>query len=1017
MFITDFSVRKPVTALMLVLIIVVLGVVSFSKLPIDLLPDLEFPLVSIITEYGGIGPEEMELSVTRLVESSANRVDGVKNIYSVSQRGVSVVRVEFDWGTDMNLACQEIREKLDELGTGYFGLPEDSKRPIIAKYNMADMPLMFMSLSGKGIDVHQLKETAEDYMQNQLEAVEGVAWVAIFAGAPREVLVSLDRDLLSAYGISITQVIQKLSSENIDATSGNLKEGYKDYLIRVKGKFKRVLDIKDMVLTVRDGVPIHLGDVGRVYDTYGEQLVYSRTNLLPSIGIMVMKQAGTNTVRVCNRARKKLREIEEYLPEGMTVRIGFDQAEYIEKSIGNLGSNALWGGILAVFILWFFLRHIRPLVIISLAIPISLLGACIPIYFSHMTLNMMSLGGIALAIGMLLDNSIVVLENAFRRMQEEKESRIEAARKGASEVAGPIVASTFTTIGVFIPIAFTTGIAARIFRELALTVSYSLLASLFLALTMVPMMVSKILRVNLYKKEERSFLGIRDKYEKLLPWVLARPWKTVVIALVLFCLSLLLIFPIGKEFMPTANDRMFMAGICLPQGTRLEETNKVAGEVEKILVSLPELETEQVMVGIAQGGSGSETLASNEMMVIVRLVEAEKRKRTTPEVIEEVRERISVFPQIEKSNFTNLQTMSVGGGEGKPVDIKIFGKDLPTLAGLSGEVKKRIEKIDGLRDVEETFAYGNPELQIEFDREKCAQYGLTVRDVVSVLDAAIAGKIATRFEDMGEEIDVRVRLMEKDRVSLYDIKRIFLLSPGGVKVRLGDIAKINKAAGPNKIVRENQKRKVAILANISQKKDLGHIMAEVKKRLAGLALPTGYFIEYGGSYKDMMESFMSLGIAFLLAILLIYMIMAAQFESLLHPFVIMFSIPFALVGVLWALFLSGMNLSVNAFIGVIMLSGIVVNNGIVLVDYINRLRREGMEKKEAIPRACHIRFRPILMTALTTILGVAPMVFIGGSGAEMRRPLAIAVMGGLLVGTIVTLVIMPAVYSILDRKK
>ena len=518
-----------------------------------------------------------------------------------------------------------------------------------------------------------------------------------------------------------------------------------------------------------------------------------------------------------------------------------------------------------------------------------------------------------------------------------------------------------------------------------------------------------------YRGEEKSFSTIRDKYRRILSWSISHPGKIITIALMVLFLSLLLVLPIGKEFMPAVNDRMFMIGISLPEGTKLEETDKVAKEVEKILMSLPELETEQVIVGIAGGGSGQETAASHQLMVIVRLVDAQERRRTTPEVIEEVREKISILPQIERADFLNLQTMSMGGGEGKPVEIKVFGKNLPTLAELSRDVRGRIEGIEGLRDVEETFAYGSPEMQVKFDREKSARYGLSVVDVASVLEAAIAGKVATRFEEQGEEIDVRVRLREEDRFSLSDIRKISILTPKGIEVQLGDIARIHKSIGPSEILRENQKRKASVLANISQRRDLGHIMEEVRDRLAGFKMPQGYFIEYGGSYKSMMESYGSLGIAFLLAMLLVYMIMAAQFESLLHPFVIMFSIPFALVGVLWTLFLTGVNLSVNAIVGVVMLSGIVVNNGIVLIDCINRLRREGVEKTEAIIRATQIRFRPILMTTSTTILGVAPMVFMRGSGAEMRRPLALAVMGGLLFGTMITLIIMPAVYSALDN--
>ena len=1012
MFITDFSVKRPVTALMFVLVIVVLGLISFSRLPIDLLPDLEFPMAAVMTEYEGVGPEEIEESVTRLIESSVNRVDGVKNIYSSSQRGSSVVTVEFDWGMDMNVAAQEIREKIDELGTGHFGLPEDSKRPIIAKYSMEGMPVMFLSLSGGNMPVHELKRLADDYIQNQLEAVEGIAWVVTFSSSEREILVSLDRERLSAYHIPISQVIQRLSAENIDQSSGHLKEGYKDYLIRTKGKFTQVADLEKIILTMRNGSPVYLRDVAQVLDTVAEIQLLTRTNSEPSVGIMMMKQTGVNTVKVCQRAREEIKEIEKRLPGGAKMRITLDQSEYINKAIGNLGGNALWGGILAISILFFFLRNPRPLTVIGLAIPISLLAACIPIYFGKMTLNMMSLGGLALAIGMLLDNSIVVLENIFRWMQEHKASRIIAAEKGGSEVAAPIIASTLTTIAVFVPIAFTTGIAAQIFREFALTISFSLAASLFLALTLVPMMASKILRVKIPKSDKNHTQRLRGGYGRLVSWALAHPAKVIIPLFLLFLVSLSLIIPIGKEFMPSANDRMFIIQVTLKEGTKLEETDKVADKIEKILLALPELETEQVIVGLEHE---SDTLAPEKALVITRLVRAEERKRTTEEVVEEVRQKVSLLPQIENLNFANLQSMSMGGGGSKPVEIKIFGKDLPTLAQLSKNARKIVERISGIRDVEETFTFGSPEMQIKFDREKCARYGLSVGEVSSILEAAIAGKVATRFEEEGEEVDVRVRLREKDRLSLPDLRRIPLFTPQGIEIQLADIAEIYKSTGPGKILRENQNRKVSVQANISQRRDLGHLMEEVRKELADLKLPLGYFVEYGGSYENMQESFVSLGIAFLLAILLVYMIMAAQFESLVYPFVIMFSIPFALAGVLWALFLSGVNLSANAFIGVIMLAGIVVNNGIVLVDYINRMRREGLETREAIIRATETRLRPILMTTLTTILGITPMVFMGGSGAEMRRPLALAVIGGLLFGTVVTLILIPVVYNLLDR--
>jgi HAE1 family hydrophobic/amphiphilic exporter-1 len=1015
MFLPEFSVNKSITSLMIILVIVVLGMAAVTRLPVDLFPDITFPMITIYTMHEGVGPEEIENSVTRLIEASVNRVEGIKNIYSISQRGASLVFAEFDWGKDMNLAAQNVREKIDELGTGMFGLPEETKRPIIYKYDLAEMPLMFFSVAGKDRDIHEVKDLVDDYMKGPLEAVEGVGFVQVFSGAPREILVSLEREKLNAYNISLSKVVQRLKEENIDSSSGHLKEDYRDYLVRVRGKFEEVEELKKLVLARREGSSIYLGDIAKVFDTYGEQRVYPRANREPSVMVGVMKQSGENTVQVSRRAWKKIQDIKKRLPPDIFIVSGFDQAEYINRAIGRVGANVLWGGILALIILFLFLRHPRPTIIISLAIPISLLAAFIPMHFMGTTLNMMSLGGLALAIGMLLDNSIVVLENIFRRMEEEKEHRLKAAKEGASEVGGPIVASTLTTIAVFVPILFISGIAARLFRELALTITFSLLASLIVALTLVPMMASKILNVKFYSREKTGALfGLRERYKNFLSLVLKRKGLTILSAFILLILSGLLIIPLGKEFMPRPEDRMFIIQLSLPQGTRLEETNKLARQMEEIIHTFPELETEQAVVGIDQGGSSQENLAPEAAFFIVKLVDRKKRKRSTSEIIDLLRDKLSVFPQIEKIDFGNIGTFAMGGYGQKPVEVKIFGRDLPTLANLSKEVAKKMSEIEELKDIEEKLVYGSPEIQIRLDREKSAHFGLEMSRVARNLEAAIEGKVATRFESKGEEIDVRVRLREEDRASLEDIEKIPLFTSRGTRLHLGDVARIYKSRGPGEITRENQERKAAILANIVSKKDVGRVMGKVQEKLKKVALPSGYFIEYGGEWKKMRETFRDLGIAFLLGALLVYMIMAAKFESLVHPLAIMFAIPFSLIGVIWALFLGGANLSANALIGVIVLAGIVVNNGIVLVDYTNKLRERGLSKEEAIIKAGAVRLRPVLMTALTTIGGVSPMIFMGGSGAEMRRPLALAIFGGLLFGTILTLVIVPTIYSILD---
>jgi HAE1 family hydrophobic/amphiphilic exporter-1 len=632
-------------------------------------------------------------------------------------------------------------------------------------------------------------------------------------------------------------------------------------------------------------------------------------------------------------------------------------------------------------------------------------------FFADMTINMISLGGLALAVGMVVDNSIVVIENIFRHMQEKGEDRLTAAKRGASEVGIAITASTLTTVAVFVPIVFTTGLAARIFRDLALTVTFALLSSLFVAVTLVPMMASKLLATEQSGQAEgRLFPRIKERYRRVIAWVLDHKWTTVGVANLLWISSLFILIIMGKEFMPTANDETFMIEIELPRGTRLEETDKIAKQVEKLILQMPEVESEHAVVGHSSAG---DNLDSKLAFFIVNLADQSKRVRTVEQVNDDIRKRALQIPGIVKYNFVNLQSRSLGTGGGKPIEVKIFGNDLGVLSNLSKEAARRMNQIEGLVDVEETFTFGSPELQIRFDRERMAQLGLDVSRVARVMETAVKGTVASRYREMGEEIDIRVRLSEKDRDSILDLNTATLTTPAGGQVRLADVASVEIGSGPVRIFRDDQKRTVSILAN-TLGRDLDSIVSDVRKSLSTLSLPMGYYIEYGGSYEDMRDSQKQLLLAFLLAVVLVYMIIAAEFESLVHPFTIMFSVPFAFTGSIWALYLAGMTLSVNSIIGVIMLAGIIVNNGIVLIDYVNQLRAEGMEVKEALIEAGATRLRPILMTTLTTILALTPMAVMGGSGSEMRRPLAVSLIGGLAFGSALTLFVMPTAYYLYD---
>jgi len=1011
-YIADFSVRRAVAATMMVLIVIVLGTTAFFRIPIDLLPELTFPVAAVLTEYEGVGPEEIENSLTKIIEGAASRVDGVKEVRSTSERGVSIVTVEFDWGTNMDLAVQNIREEIDMIPD--FVFPDDADDPRIMRFDPSDIPLMGLGVSGGGNNPVQLEKITEDYLQDPITGVEGVASVLIFGAMPREILVAVDQEKLTAAGLGLDTIVARLRGENFNLSIGSLKEGYKDYLVRALGEFKSVSEIEDVVLGAKNGNVIRVGDVARIYDTHAENQVISRDNLQPTAMMMLVKQSGANTVEVSKKVWEKIDEISPHLPPGIELITMFDSADFINRAIGDVWSNLLWGSLLAVIVLYLFLRHLRPVAIIAIAIPTSLLAAFLPMYFMGMTINMISLGGLALAVGMVVDNSIVVLENIFRHMQEKGEDRMTAAKKGASEVGIAITASSFTTVAVFVPIVFTQGLASRIFRDLALTVTFALLSALFVAVTLVPMMASKLLSVEKRRKEGRFFTRIKEAYKGIIAWVLDHKIITMGTTNILFvsAIAIALSPMMGKEFMPTANDDTFMIEIELPRGTRLEETDRISKKIEALVLEMPEAEAVHSVIGHS---ANSDTMDPKGAFFVVNLKDQSQRQRTVEAVNNDLRRQVQQIPGINKYNFVNLQSQSMGGSGGKPIEVKIFGKDLGTLSALSRKAASRIEKVEGVVDVEETFQFGSPELQIEFDRERMAQLGLSIAQVAVPMETAVKGTVASRYREMGEEFDIRVRLSEKDRDSLVDLNAISFTTPRGNQIRLSDVANVEVGSGPVRIFRDDQKRSVSIVSNyLEQEHDLNGVVTDIKMSLSEMSLPMGYYIEYGGSYEDMQESKVQLTLAFLLGALLVYMIIAAEFESLIHPFTIMFAVPFAFTGSIWVLYLAGMTLSVNSGIGVIMLAGIIVNNGIVLIDYVNQLRAEGMEIREALIEGGATRLRPVLMTTLTTILALVPMAVMSGAGSEMRRPLAVSLIGGLALGSVLTLVVIPTAYYLWD---
>ena len=1019
MNIPTFSVNRKINVLMLTLIVCLFGVIAFTRIGIDMMPDLEYPFVSVITTYEGVASEDIENLVTRPIEEAISTVKRVSTVKSISKEGVSVVMVEFEWGTLLDFAAQDVRDKISWLADL---IPEDADSPMVVKFNMSDMPILFYGITGME-DTIKLRQYVKDNIKTRIERLDGVASCWISGGLEREINVFVDRDRLSAYNLSISQVIETLKRENLNISAGHVSKGYTEYLVRTLGEYKSLAPISNTIVAIKGGTPIYIKDIATVTDTHKEIRNYSRTNKKDSLVMMVLKQSGANTVKVIDRVKNAIQEMRAEIPEGVKFHAVIDHSRIIKKVVKRTNFNAIEGAILAVMVILLFLGNWRPTLIISLAIPLSVVTTFMGIYALDYTFNIMTLGGLALGIGMLVDNAVVVIENTFRHLDELGEDRNVAAKAGATEVGMAITASTFTTMAVFLPMVLTSGIAGKLSRPLAVTVCLALLASLFVSLTIVPMVASSILRGKRRDKEGREpvksrFEPIRNIYKRSLVFAL-RHRKTVLGATALLIAGTIYMVPrLGMEFMPKQDMPILSMIAKMPVGTNLEETNRVIKTIEDIVLDQPETLYITPFIGLSEvtkmdlaWGMGAADV--NEAEIMVKLVDKEERVRSSDEITDAIRERL---PKVQDAefNFIDIGEIMMGGGGESPIEIKVFGKDLSVLKEISTSIAEKCRDIPGFKDIELSFKSVKPEIQIKVDREKAARLGLTVGTIGRTVKEAFLGIVAGRYRIGGDEYDLRVRLQDIDRNSVSDIRNINISSPLGPQIPLYQVAEIGYGKGPVEITREDQERKVAVKGNYFGR-DLGSIVNDIKERVARVSLPEGYFVKFGGRYQDMQEAFSSLAWSLLIAILLVYMIMAAQFESLVTPFVIMFTVPLAFIGVVFGLYGFGKTLSVPALMGVLILTGIVVNNAIVMIDYINRLKKSGIEFGEAIIEGASVRVRPILVTAITTILGMLPMALSHTEGAELRSPMAVAVASGLLFSTFLTLFIIPIIYSIVNR--
>jgi len=1015
----EFSVNRRVTVTMLTVLVVILGIVAFLMLGFEMLPDLDYPTISIVTYYPGASSQDVEEVVTKPLETAIAGVKNIKNIQSESIENISLILVEFVWGTNLDFAAQDLRDAID-MSLDY--LPEDSERPMVVKFNLAEMPVIYFGVTGMS-NTFELKKILEDEVEPKLKHLDGVASIMMMGGDEPEKKIIIDKVKLEQNGISIDEVVQIIGAQNLNMSAGYVDEGISEFMIRSLGEYTSIDEIANTPISItQSGQTIYVKDIAEVVDGFKEVRYHVRTNHKPTVMLWISKESGANTLKVSKRVKTELERIKKVIPPDIDFVEIFDQGEIVSRITSKTGNTVIYGGILAIIIMFLFLRNWRPTLIISLAIPISIIATFIPIYLAKFTLNIMTLGGLALGVGMLVDNSIVVIENIYRHL-EKGMKRFEAAKLGASQVGMAITASTLTTIAVFAPMIFAGGFTGQLIRGLALTVAFALFASLFVALTIVPMLASIIFKKRASGEEYKQATGglfkkLRNFYLRVLEWVLHHRGKTIVVTLAFFVLAIVLIPFMGAEFMPKSDMPMQVMTIRAPVGTSLDQTSKRVGNIENIILDIPEVIDVMSATGAMTEGMAAadptNPQGSNEAQIFFRLKFKEERDLTADQVKDLIRSKLPPLENVEVK-FMDMSGEMMGGSSA-PISIKIYGKDLDYLRRLSKEIEDKITVIPGIVDVQNSYRQAKPELHISINRDKAFQYGLTTAQIESTIRTATYGTVAGIFRQSGEEIDILVRYDKENRNSIKDLENITITSPMGFTIPLKQVATWEIGEGPLTISHEHQTRKVTITANLSGT-DLQSSVQQIKAELKDITenLPLGYFIEYGGAYEDMQESFVTLFYALLLAALLVYVILASQFESFRQPFVIMFTLPLAYIGVIYILVATGTTLNVISFVGLIVLSGIVVNNGIVLIDHINQLRREGLDKKKSITQACSDRMRPVLITAITTIGGMFPMAISTGQGAEMRAPLAIAVIGGLITATFFTLLIIPMIYSLIER--
>jgi len=1039
MSLAEFSLKRPIAVIMFFAGVILLGVISFSRLQQELLPPITYPQISVVTFYKDAAPEEIEMLVTKPIEEAVGTVGGLKSMSSVSREEVSLVIGEFDWGINVDMAGLSVREKIDLIKEK---LPRGSSEPIVVKYNPFKFPVIILNVTGKR-PPEDLLSIAKKQIKNELEKIDGVASCDIRGGREKEILVEVDQARLFASGVSILEVAEALKKTNLNYPAGTLEEKFYEQLLRTIGEFEKVAEIENVPISFAEEEQqkerqaqelkgetayykkppvvknyILLKDVAKVKETIKEKESISRYNKTENITIAIQKKADANTVALSKIIKQRLKGLKKEVPSDVKMEIVYDQSKFIKEAINDVANAAWQGGILSFLVLFLFLRDVASSLIITVSIPLCILVTFCFMYFRGITLNIISLGGLALGVGMVVDTSTVVIENVFRHKRAIADS-VRATILGTDEVVAPITSSTLTTVVVFLPMIFVIGISGQIFKELAFTVIVALLASLAVSFTITPILIARAAESRNYGHlEEFAFISkIREKYKYLIGNFLAKKEKNLMVVFLVFVLSVLYFSYLAKkEFMPKVDQGQFIIKVNLTPGSTLGATDSIVKIIENELSRLEDVKDITVNIGSAKKETSKDVLkalAPHQGQIVVGL--KNRRHNSTEDVIHILKDKLESqnLGSAELEFVLQESVLESALQQGAPIILEVKGNDINKLKEITGLIKQELKDVEGIYGMRDSSALPSPETKVRVQKDKAAAYGLSVSDVAFAAQTAIEGRVASKFKEAGEEIDIKVRLRNEDRKDLNKIRRLIVRTPTDMSLPISEVAYIAKGKGPTEIQHQDQQRVIFVSAYI-YKRSLNSVADDLNKLISRINIPSNYSVTLTGENLKMRESFASLRFALILSIVLIYMIMASQFESFLQPFIIMFTIPLSVIGISAGLLLTNTSVSIMVMLGAIILGGIVVNNGIVLLDYVNELRKQGKSDYDAVVEASDVRFRPIMMTASTTVLGVLPLALT----SPLQAPMAVVIMGGLTVSTFLSLVVLPAIFlAVVDFQK